>query len=427
MLEPCTPHIRSSDIHYLSNPFLYFLRRRLGLTRAFGSHSSPTLNRGTWFHTAFEIWLTAPETTDRLPLLWDRITAREGELRTLTAQFGLPSDAALAVLADEKRYALEAFTRLNCALDSRFGPSGSMREHFLEHYELVGAPETDITIREPEMAPLTARVDCLLRAKKTGGLWVCDLKSTTLDPLHRATRCPLEFQTHHYVNVLSSAVTQGLVPGTESLDSIEGMMHLIVSNFDLKFGRGDRRYSWACQSTQRREVARSGTVTEVPGDTPHAPCRYLLSAKDFQNNQTIDVVLDTEDEAVERLREFVKVEPKKNFEGEPDLNIYLNRIKDRYNGTGQYAHEEDNLRKSPPCVISHTYGQEIDRAHRSNYHPLLMEINDLATREPLPENFPKTDIGLEDGQSPFLPLFLYNRSQWPEIVDRERLLVCHRD
>lgn len=437
MLDAVTPHARSSDIHYLANPFLYYLRRRLGISRAFDSHASATLNRGTWFHRAFEDWLL-PE-RERTVSMWRRIALREAELTALCAQYGMMAEATAVYTSTERRRALEAYTRLSCAFDSPHGPYAPLRDHLDKFYEPVGSGELLVTV-PPAMTPIgvpgcsrmtasrTIQIDRLMRSRKTGHLWIFDLKSTTLDPSVRATRCPLEFQTKHYVFTLMGAIKLSAVPGLSSTDEVGGMCHVIVSNFDLKFGDTDRPFHWACQSTRKGVVVRAGEVRERPPVMPHLPTVYTVQTVDHTDaSAAIALDVPTETGALQILQEKVGVQPKKVFQDEPSLDLYLNRIKSRYNGSGQYTHLANSLVKEPPTLLSHTFARELDTQARASYHAMLSQISDLATRDSDPALYPKTDVGLEDEGSPFLPLFLYPQSRWPEIMDTERLCVRHRD
>lgn len=429
MLTPVVPHIRSSDLEYLTNPFLYYLRRRLGLCRAFDAISSNTLSTGSWFHRAFEVW-NLPE-PKRLESLWASIASRESEIATLCGTFGVGSDQALAFQATERRRALEAYYRLTCALDTPHGPHAPLSAYLSKNYEEVGPPELIVTVppREGSLAPRTIQIDRLLRSKDTGDLWIFDLKSTTLAPSARASRCPIEFQTQHYIHTLTEAVKLGLCPHTSPNDVVGGMGHIVLSNFDLKFGQADRPYHWEAQSTRRGEVVRSGTVKECPGPHPHSPPQYTYEFEDRSGAQPIlsSTVFTTETEALQTLQKDVGVQPKKVFAGEPSTEMYLKRIRDRYNGTGQYTHELEALRQTPPTLVSLTYGREVDKGYESNYSPMLSEIEHWASIEPDPLNFPKTSSGLEEEDNPFLPFFVYREHMWQEIMDRERLLVRHRD
>jgi hypothetical protein len=429
MLVPIVPHVRSSDIGYLTNPFLYYLRRRLGIARAFDTTASNALATGTWFHRAFEVWhLPEPQ---RLSALWQSIAAREAELFSIGSLYGMTTDMLAAFVAVERRRALEAYYRLTCALDSPHGPHAPLRAYLNKNYEQAAPPELIVTVPPDDECPVarTIQIDSLLRSKDTGDLWIFDLKSTTLPLPARASRCPFEFQTQHYIHTLSQAIRDGHVPGIGRDDCVAGMAHICLSNFDLKFGQSDRPYHWTAESTRKGRVIRCGTVREIPGPLPHSPSKHVF---EFQNNldgnlEVSTLLFDTETEAVAALRTTVGVNPKKEYAGEPSTDLYLKRIRDRYNGTGQYAHEAEALRLEPPSLVSFTYGQEIDKGYRTHYYPLLTQIADLASRDPDPCNFPKTSCGLEDEDCPFVAFFGHHKSLWPEIMDKERLLVRHRD
>ena len=429
MFTPIVPHVRSSDLEYLTNPFLYYLCRRLGINRAFDSICSDTLSRGTWFHRAFEVWHL--HEAQRLSALWNSIEARSAEIAGIGSLFGLTADQLVYFQTVERRRALEAYTRLTCALDTPHGPHAPLRTYLEKGYERAAPPELVVTVPPSDDCPAarTIQIDSLLRSKDTGDLWIFDLKSTTLAPAARANRCPFEFQTQHYIHTLSEAVRLGLVPGVGRSEVVAGMAHVIVSNFDLKFGQGDRPYHWTAESTRRGQVVRCGTVKECPGPHPHSPPQYTYEFQDRSGPNPIlcNTVFDTETEALQTLQKDVGVNPKKEYAGEPSTDLYLKRVRDRYNGTGQYAHEAESLRLTPPTLVSLTYGQEVDKTYTFNYYPMLAQIADLATRDPDPNNFPKTSSGLEDEECPYTGFFGYHKSLWPEIMDKERLLVRHRD
>lgn len=388
-LVPRTCPIRSSCYESgLSNPFIYYLTRRLGLARPFDS--STALTRGSWTHTCLELDpLSCPPAALEQPL-HAVLKLRLDELKTQCESQGIVGDSLKAFLDRETKDALSALAWYQAASSVTITPQHRDFRTYLsrDHWVILGH-ELKATYLDPSFpkTPLVGVYDLLLYHRTHNTLWVLDLKTCSESPVTRLATCPIEFQTQHYLHILRELVRSGVLQAQFNLPADVqpmGMIHLAIQKPTIEFGQLDRSF---------REV-------------PFTP-------KTGKNK------------GITRME--------KEFYGEPTLSNYFTRCRHWYNATDDYTHlapARATPEVGPPVNLSFSpITSVLDADGTIQYTSRLKYIEDLARREATPENFlvSASDLRSFGSLSPWAPFALCPVKHWPEIMQREGFIVSFRD
>lgn len=392
--EAVVPDIHSSDYRTaLSDPFLYLLTRRLGITKALSSGTA--LTRGSWFHTIAELdTLTgeAPGHPDPLTpshpawlAFLTKVESRIEELTDTCAKQGIVGDARRTILATEREDALTALAWYCSASTVEITPKlGTFRQFLAKPFWRILGRE--IPISDPMVYGGNRRrttLDMLLLDLNTNNLWVLDYKSCSEPTTVRLASCPIEFQTLHSISLLQGSLRSGtlyrvfpdLPPPTEL--KVGGMMHLAIQKPSLRFGQQDRNFT--------------------------------LDTSPFKSGPR-------------------KGQPRneKNYFGEPDPANFRLRCDDWYHGRGEYSHLQAERDASPVVNISYTYAEKLDADAWQQYTRRCLHVQSLATRLVEDGWLKGEEIAPFNTLSPFAPFYLLPPSQWLEVLQNEGLIVQHR-
>lgn len=391
-LESCglvaqSPPIRSSDyVLALTDPFRYYLTRRLGLVPAVSW--SKALSRGSWFHKCLELDDFTSETPSlSVGLTFDQaLQQREKELAASCASIGIQSESLRDLINRERADAQTARAWYEASASVVIDDThGSWRSFLRRPYWRILSREE--TFRAPLGSvgnhPAAIQPDLLLHHTGHNKLWIVDAKTTDEDPLVRMTSCPLEFQTLHYLNVVNLLLFDasfrsrfGLTPDT----TVGGMIHIVVRKPELVFGMKDRNFT---------------EKLFVPSRGPN--------------------------KGVSRLE--------RTYHGEPVFDNFLSRVRTWYAAADEYTHLAKEFASSPPCNISFTTVDFLEDESASDYHSILNFIWSLATRKPNPNSFLRNPDSLRSwgSVSRYAPFYLLPVSQWPAHIAEQGLIQKHRD
>lgn len=380
------PPTASSDYGLgLTDPFLYYLTRRLGLCRALSW--SKALTRGSWLHKAFELddfTNPNPMQKEMEELYFEALEERLAELTTTCGAHGIVGEGRRRILDAEKQDAKTALSWYRTAASVMISPDYGTYREFLSPSRRnpmrLLAREFTFSTCEPGGSNRVGRFDGLLHQEQHNTLWILDLKSCSEDPRVRLASCPLEFQTQHYTSSLNYILntssymqdTFGLPKGVK----VGGMIHLGIRKPKIIMGPRDRSYK----------------LVE----------RMLLRGP--RKGQTVE---------------------EREYYGEPTLENFQQRCNDWFHGRGQYVHLAKEREALPPVNLSFTPIDSIDWVEYTNR---LSFVQSLATREPVPENFLRNpgNINPYGKKSIWAGLYLLPVHQWPEYIREQKLMVSHR-
>lgn len=376
----CSPAIRSGHIGMaMSNPFAYYLRARLSLTRALSY--SEALSRGSWFHTHFEM-CEEPDAAAHLEILFKR---RLEELATSCADLGIVGDRRTAILDRERQDFQVTSGWFDVALDVPMGferPSlrtllfhGGVR--FLTRECLLVCPAPG----HPSV-PLVAQPDALLYQPDVKGVWVLDLKTTSDSPSSRLRTCRFELQTQHYCFIAQDLLKRGVIQEKFNLPPetrLLGMVHACVQKPTIELCGKDRAFS--IDTTPLKSGPRKG-------------------------------------------------EPRneKVYYGEPLLANYVRRCREWFLGEGEYAELQEERKKDPAVNMSWTPLSVLglDNEDDCDYYSMLAVAIRYRNEVPWPNRFPR-HVSPLNADEDLLPLYDTEPLQWPEVVKAEGLVMRKRD
>lgn len=412
------PPIRSSDIAVLSDPFGWYISRRLSLVPAFSRNASR--DRGTWLHKAYE--------TSGGSGYAQALEARLKELTAICEALGTTNAELQKVLETERHDAATALVWYKTSQKVRIPGSEQMKDGWLKYlerdYRRTLGHEVTLIVNDPnyKWTPLLAQFDSLHYNSRTRSVWAVDLK-TTDNAETRALSCPVEFQTRHYLNILKSGLqaiidTYGLPPDTKA----GGILHVTITRPNIKFGENDRHY------TYRSEGKRSGvTGTAIPHALDKG--KWTMMA-DGPGGRTLVKDLN-ELEAVGQLHEVTGKTPEKVYvEGPPSIELYERRCEDWYLGRGDFLHLAPERDITPPVNISTSPITVLDEDAEAEYQNLLTQIHRYATIEAWPVNFPRIGSSmLTYGRQPsaYAPLYVAPVREWPALCRHLRLIHSPRE
>lgn len=431
-----TPGIRSSDYeHGLTNPFSYYLHRRLGLS-AFLAYSD-ALSHGSWFHTRAEL---IEEPDDRVIEKMDAALGfRNTEIITDCKECSAGFDMQREFIERERNDRDTAWAWFDAARHI-VTPDGTFVDYLTNpDWETIGR-EVTIEVDHPNFpgTPLIAQFDLLQYNADIHSIRIPDYKTTRIYPKVRMISCPAEFQTWHYMMVLHLVLTRKFPyhirvgKGSPKLIAllcrhrerkieleVSTMDHIIVQKPLIKFGQKDRDYNYISEG-KRKKV--TGTI--VRGNDGFG---WIVTATSDETLQPIEPALGTanEDEAIEHLHELTGKKPEKIHFGEPSRDRYLDRVRDWYIGTDEETKAERAMHC--PVVISRT--SMLDQHEQTLYYSRVRSIHNLATREPFPDNFHPAPSKMIDYSQPSImaPFYVMSPSSWPSLIKQNKILIRHRD
>lgn len=227
----------------------------------------------------------------------------------------------------------------------------------------VLAVEASLTARIKDVAvPLEGTVDLMIRDKKSGEVWLVDHKTTSRNPLQRASTFSFEIQPAIYKILGETHLKSVGIPPR----CLVGFIHNVLRTPAIQFGREDRDYT---------------TVEHVLKSGPRKG----------------------------------EVEIRKEYEGSPRFENFLKRVTDWYRGEGDYADAGDRGR-APPLVQSWV------RFDTGGIAPddmaILMEVGKAAKVTPDPIRFYRQRTGCYayETKCPYLDMCQSHCSLWPSIV-----------
>lgn len=423
-LVPRIPSIRSSDYSSaLSDPFGYYLRRRLGLTPALSY--SEALSRGSYFHTLFALY----DRDDRWQIFKRQCASRLAEINNICKELRIGETARADAIQNEQidqAYAsawYNAFENLPCL------NSTSALDLLSDNFVKIGAELrlTWIDERFPKTRQV-AQFDLLLLNRKTNKLWIVDAKTTASPPLVRLSTVKEEFQTMHYLHALEWYHERGLL--RKQFDRIPanaeigGMMHVAILKPSIQFGQADRDFHW---ESEGKRTGISGRIMRSPVNLQEFG-EYVI--KWTRNQPSPEPCCGTMDECLHVLHEVTGKKPERVYQGEPSLQNYMARCMRWYRGQGEYLDKAPDFVNDPPINISYTHASTmLDKDWREDYLARVAMVYDLATREANPCNFLKNIDAIRMGSrlAHFSPFYLTEPKEWPSLVQAQHFLVAHRD
>ncbi len=417
------PSIRASDYSSaLTDPFGYYLRRRLGLTPPL--MYSEALSRGSYFHTLFALY----DRGDRAQIFKRQCQTRLDELNALCRDLRISENARVEAIQNEQidqAFATswyEAFETLPCI------NSNPAAQYFRSNYTKLGA-ELRLTWVD-ERFPRTRQVaqfDLLLLDRRTNRLWIVDAKTTASPPLVRLSTVKEEFQTMHYLHALEWFFDRGLLQERFKLPAnttIGGMMHVAILKPSIQFGQLDRDFHWESEG-KRTGVA--GRIMRSPVNLQDQGTHVI---KWTANQPYTEPFCGTVDECLEELYKHTGKKPEKVFAGEPSLSNYTARCLRWYTGQGEYLDKVPDFVNDPPINISYTHSSIfLDNDWRADYLSRVAMIYKLATLEANPCNFLKNIDSIRMGNklAHYSPFYLTEPKDWPSLVQSQQFLIAHRD
>lgn len=422
-----TPKIRSSDFGMVNAcRFGYYLRRRLGLTQPL--KVSEALVRGSWMHVALEK-ANSPEHV-RNAHFTTALDARIEELRQIGQELELAPAAVLKMVDREKRDALTAKTWAEAALAYRNPRIPALRDGFLANFERPGnrCLGTEIILewknKEYPRTPFVAQLDALYYYEQSNALWIVDYKSTKKSCKERLQSCKLETQTKHYPWILQNLLAEGVLHNFFDLPAdvkVGGMIHIAIRKPNIEMCGLDRPFHY------QSEGKRSGVLAKgrhVKRDL------WQASTYDLISNELLATSTEmAESDMLEWMHVNTGKKPERQYEGEPDPQLFFKRVADYFNGVGDYADQKGDRDVDPPVNISVTGASILQSSYFTEYKKMLDIVYKYATCEANPDNFDRTADGMSaaGGLSPYAPFYVTEPAQWPTIMRDERFIQQWRD
>ena len=422
-LAPRVPCIRSSDYNSsLSDPFGYYLRRRLGITPALSY--SEALSRGSYFHVLFALF----DRGDRAQIYKRMCETRLSEITSICKEMRISETFRAAAIENEVIDQAMARTWFNAFENLPYLKGDSALDLLQDNFIKLGSEVrlTWVDERYPKTRQV-AQFDLLLLNRKTNKLWIVDAKTTAQPPLVRLSTVQQEFQTQHYLHCLEWFFSRGLLHKQYDLPAnvqLGGMMHVAVLKPSIQFGQADRNFHWEAEG---KRTGISGRIMRSPVNL-QAQGPYVIKWLTGERNPTPDV--GTLDECLAILHEKAGKKPEKVYDGEPSINQYMDRCMRWYKGEAEYSDRAPDFQNDPPINISYTHASVmLDKDWRIDYLARVDMIYSMATREANPCNFLRNIDALRMGSklANYSPFYLTEPKDWPALLQTEQFLVVHRD
>lgn len=417
------PSIRSSDYNSaISDPFGYYIRRRLGLIPALSY--SEALSRGSYFHTLFALY----DRDDRWQIFKRQCAARLTEINNIAKDLRIAETARTDAIQNEQidqAFAsawYNAFENLPCINGQ------SALDLLSDNYVKLGA-EVRLTWIDERFTKTrqVAQFDLLLLNRKTNKLWIVDAKTTASPPLIRLSTVKEEFQTMHYMHALRWFFDRGILHKQYNLPhgvGIGGMMHVAILKPSIQFGQSDRDSHW------ESDGKRTGIAGRIMRSPVHLQDQGEYVIKWTRNQPSPEPCCGTMDECLHMLHKITGKKPEKVYQGEPSLQNYMARCMRWYRGEGEYLDKAPDFVNDPPINISFTHESTmLDKDWCIDYLSRVAMIYNLATQEANPCNFLKNIDAIRMGSklANYSPFYLTEPKDWPALVQTQQFLVAHRD
>lgn len=408
-LKARIPTIRSSDFQRaMSDPFGYYLTRRLGLADPL--RFSEALSEGSWFHSMFERVPDFAADEENAGLEWDSFVAHHRKtLREACAEAGLGQEATEKFIHQDHLAQVKASSCFSALMSYALpGMKGTtLKDWILDEgrWHLLGTEievadykyQTDPGQAKPSL--LVARFDSLMVQKTDRGhaLWIVDPKTCSGSARERLQTCPIEFQTLLYMTLaarLARVYNDGVPPHPSMsgvLDRLEelgvprgtlyvaGMIHVAVRKCPLVFGTKDR---------------------------PHEEYEHRLKTGPRRG----------------------QIEIRRRYTGdEPLPHLYGERCRRWYFAEGEFTHMRDEHEEDPPVNLSIVY---FDKETEARAMKLAAPIEKLAFLPPDPDLFIKNHKGVVDFSgklTKLAPFYLTEYTEWPNLVASQGLVQRWRD
>ena len=417
------PSIRSSDYSSaLSDPFGYYIRRRLGLTPALSY--SEALSRGSYFHTLFALY----DRDDRWQIFKRQCAARLTEINNICKDLRIAETARADAIQNEQIDQAFATAWYNGFENLPCLNNDSALDILSDNFVKLGAEVrlTWIDERFPKTRQV-AQFDLLLLNRKTNKLWIVDAKTTAAPPLIRLATVKEEFQTMHYLHALEWFFTRGMLHKQYDLApdvQIGGMMHIAILKPSIQFGQADRDFHW---ESEGKRTGVSGRIMRTPVNLQDQGTHVI---KWTANQPYPEPFCGNVEQCLEELHKQTGKKPEKVYQGEPSLQNYMDRCMRWYKGQGEYLDKAPDFVNDPPINISYTHSSVmLDKDWRSDYLSRVAMIYNLATLEANPCNFLKNIDAIRMGSklAHYSPFYLTEPKEWPALVQTQQFLVAHRD
>lgn len=431
-LPAVVPTIRSSDFSLArSNPFMYYLVRRLGLVKAL--RWSKALSRGSWFHRLMEL-RSVPD----LSKAFDRIlTHRIRELESVGKMLGLQPEGVAEIVAREQKDAMVTMGWFRVMLDLPLPNRDFTLRSLLSRFRALG-PELRLICPYPTDQPsspnpmgglrLVAALDDLLYKESTNELWIADWKTCDDEATTRLITCPIEHQTIHYLYVTQRLLDAGILQRKFGLPAdvkLGGMMHVAFRKPTIEFGTKDRdKYLFG--SSKRAGVTVKASPIKRGKLDGQWHCVSLSIAGEILDERTVTGESDARGWLAERCPTKIDWE----YSGEPSLDNYVARVRDWLRAEGEYENLQTERKPGSVLDISWTNASILLEPYvRNEYHAELRHVGTLALIEGSPENFPRNAATLRahNRLSEYTPFFLNLPGKWPTIAQQEGFIRASRD
>lgn len=389
-LPAIIPNGTSSDYEsVLSNPFQFFLTRRLGLAPFWVDRAC--LVHGSWFHTALELDNFASPEIQVLGYQ-ERLATRLKELQDRGVLAGRSTDMLVKFYDEERRMAQEALvwyeTSCMVPIPNFLYPNSTARTTTwrnilrLPRFRIL-AKESRFTVpiklRDGRDFTFSFQPDLLTYDSLTNSIWPWDHKTTALAPSVRATAITYETQTLFYMDFLQQLLDSGFLQAAYGLPvdcTLGPMVHVIMQKPTIKMCAKDRAF-------------------KLVDFTPKTGKNKGITRQ------------------------------QREFYGEPLHNLYLKRCKDWMLGRGEYAHEDQERASEPTVNISLVRPSILrDPAKRRQIEMRMELIANYATCPPIPSLFLQSGIASD---SPYEPFHRASPLDWPLIAAERGLIVTHRN
>lgn len=425
--------IRSSDWNIVcGDPFAYYLSRRLSLKSSV--RVVKALSAGSWVHTAMEHHAD-PKREAKLAKLWDDFCKN---LRDLGRVNNIHGDTINTMIEEEERYRAcglgwwDVVSRLPLPnghrLEQMFDPQATTRVVAQEKIVRLSGAYLGVA------SDVVIQVDKVIVNTANKSIWPADLKSTSWPTIERLSLCPIEFQTQLYTNVflvLEEAGKLGdhipeLKPYLAEGYTVGGMLHFAFQKPTIEFCDKDKPYRWISDGKKKGIF---GTIK------PHEIEPRQLQLHLLKKNSPWQVLPEgyhSEADAVAALHEICGKIPTKEYEGEPDIRLYIARCEDWFLGRGEYENLADERRASPIVNFSVVKKELLQtKAMIDCFNQRMQLIDHYATCEANPNNFPMhgnpTGYQTKPSASPYFPFYTLPAVDWPNVVRAKHLVQDPRD